>query len=67
MDSEKKLLLQKIEILKQEHREIDIEISSMVKSLSSDQLQVQRLKKRKLALKDEITRLENSIVPNIIA
>ncbi len=67
MDSEKKLLLQKIELLKQEHREIDGEISSMNRALSSDQLQIQRLKKRKLALKDEITRLENSIVPNIIA
>lgn len=67
MDSEKKLLLKKIELLKQEHREIDVEISTMGKALSSDQLQVQRLKKRKLALKDEITRLESSIVPNIIA
>ncbi|MBR7158825.1 MAG: DUF465 domain-containing protein [Alphaproteobacteria bacterium] len=67
MDSEKKLLLKKIELLKQEHREIYVEISTMGKALSSDQLQVQRLKKRKLALKDEITRLESSIVPNIIA
>lgn len=67
MDFDKKALQRKIDVLKQEHNDMDMAITSMSASGYIDQLQLQRLKKRKLALKDEISRLENSILPNIIA
>lgn len=50
-----------------EHRDLDDVIARVVGQRPFDQLQIQRLKKRKLKLKDEITRLENKLVPDIIA
>lgn len=52
--------------LKQEHSDLDAAIDAMVKS-GSDQLTIQRMKKKKLALKDQLEKLENQIIPNIIA
>ena len=57
----------KLEDLLSEHRDLDDVIDSMTKSQGFDQLQLQRLKKRKLGLKDEIIKLKALIVPDIIA
>ncbi|MES2904097.1 MAG: DUF465 domain-containing protein [Pseudomonadota bacterium] len=54
-------------LLKEEHRRLDEEIESLRGSGSLDQLEIARLKKRKLALKDEIAVLADSIVPDILA
>jgi hypothetical protein len=53
--------------LKQEHRDLDMAIDALESMIAGDQLQVQRLKKRKLALKDQIIQLEDQITPDIIA
>jgi hypothetical protein len=53
--------------LRQEHRDLDAAIAAMTALGTSDTIQVQRLKKRKLVLKDRITFLEDQIVPDIIA
>lgn len=53
--------------LKLEHRDLDTAIEALRASITSDQLQVARLKKRKLRLKDEIALLEDMAVPDIIA
>ena len=53
--------------LKQEHRDLDGAIDALESLVAGDQLQIQRLKKRKLALKDRMTYLEDQITPDIIA
>ncbi len=53
--------------LKTEHRDLDDVIAHLGKQAPFDQLQMQRLKKRKLQLKDAIIRLETQMVPDIIA
>jgi hypothetical protein len=53
--------------LKQEHRDLDTAIDALESMIAGDQLQVQRLKKRKLSLKDQIIRLEDQLTPDIIA
>ncbi|HEX8193262.1 MAG TPA: DUF465 domain-containing protein [Allosphingosinicella sp.] len=53
--------------LRTEHRDLDAAIDSLERTLATDQLQLARLKKRKLRLKDEIARIEDSLVPDIIA
>ena len=51
----------------QEHRDLDTAIEALSAAGSGDQLAVSRLKKRKLQLKDEITEINNSLLPDIIA
>ena len=53
--------------LRQEHRDLDAAIEAMQASPASDILQVQRLKKRKLVLRDRITHIEDQLTPDIIA
>lgn len=53
--------------LKQEHRDLDANITEMIESGNADQINLQRLKKHKLHLKDEIATLENRLLPDIIA
>ena len=53
--------------LKTEHRDLDDVIARMGKQVPSDQLLMQRLKKRKLQLKDAINRVQAQLVPDIIA
>ena len=53
--------------LREEHRQLDQKIAELAASPEVDQIEVQRLKKRKLHLKDEIALLENAIIPDIIA
>jgi hypothetical protein len=60
-------LNKKLSDLKAEHRQLDDEISGLMKSGNFDQLEIQRLKKRKLSLKDEILQVENQLLPDIIA
>ena len=57
----------RLELLRMEHRDLDAAIDALRAAASSDQLQVARLKKRKLRLKDEIALLEDEIVPDLIA
>ena len=57
----------RLEALKQEHRDLDDVIARITETGPFDQLQVQRLKKRKLVLKDQITKLESELHPDIIA
>lgn len=59
--------MRRIELLRQEHRDLDVAIAALAQSGSTDQLQLARLKKRKLALRDEIAMLEDSLIPDIIA
>lgn len=51
----------------QEHRDLDDAITALVAAGTFDLLTVQRMKKRKLLLKDEMERLQNMLVPDIIA
>lgn len=67
LDEDIEELRRKIETIKTEHRDLDDVISRMGEDGVIDQLRLQRLKKRKLALKDEIARLESQLVPDIIA
>ncbi len=53
--------------LQQEHRDLDDVIAALADKGAHDQLQLQRMKKRKLALRDFINRLEALLVPDIIA
>jgi len=53
--------------LQSAHRDLDDVIARLGESSTTDMLQVQRLKKRKLALKDQMARLESQLLPDIIA
>ena len=67
MVDEQAELRQRLEELRSEHRDLDDVIRRLSEGGPFDQLQMQRLKKRKLALKDQITRLESKLLPDIIA
>ena len=58
---------QELARLKQEHRDLDTAIEALERMVAGDQLQIQRLKKRKLILKDRIGFLEDQLTPDIIA
>ncbi len=66
MDLDNEAIKQKLSALVSEHRDLDALIAHVADS-AEDQLQIQRLKKRKLALKDMIARLESLLLPDIIA
>ena len=53
--------------LRIEHRDLDEVISRLTLDIHSDQLQLKRLKKRKLMLKDQITRMESELIPDLNA
>ena len=57
----------RLELLRMEHRDLDAAIEAMLATATSDQLPVARLKKRKLRLRDEISLLEDQLIPDIIA
>ena len=68
MDTENERELQaRLEALVEEHRDLDAAIDALMTQSGADLLQVQRLKKRKLKLKDEIALLQDMMVPDIIA
>ena len=60
-------LRRRLEELRSEHRDMDDVIARLAETAPFDQLRLQRLKKRKLALKDQIARLESKLLPDIIA
>lgn len=57
----------RLEAMRTEHRDLDAAIDALTGAGSSDQLQIARLKKRKLKLKDQIAILEDFLIPDIIA
>lgn len=60
-------ILARLNLLRIEHRDLDASIVALADGGAPDQLRLARLKKRKLALRDEITRLEDLLIPDIIA
>lgn len=66
-DNEEVALREQLARLQQEHRDLDAAIAALATSPGSDLIQVQRLKKRKLVLRDKIRQLEDQITPDIIA
>jgi len=52
--------------LRQEHEDFDAAINAMIQT-GCDALRIQRMKKKKLAIKDKLTKLEDQIIPDIIA
>ena len=57
----------KLTALQEEHRDLDEAITALLASPGVDHLRLQRMKKRKLSLRDMITRLEDMLFPDIIA
>ena len=57
----------KLEVLRREHRDLDDAIDALQERAAMDQLQIQRLKRQKLGLKDQITKIEDALTPDIIA
>jgi len=64
---EERELREQLARLQQEHRDLDAAIAALAMSPGSDLIQVQRLKKRKLVLRDKIRRIEDQLTPDIIA
>ena len=60
-------ILQQVAIMESEHSDLDAVIERLGEDLPFDQLKLQRLKKRKLVLKDEMAKLRSRILPDIIA
>lgn len=60
-------LRKRLEALRIEHRDLDAAIDALGTAGVSDQLQIARLKKRKLKLKDQIAQVEDYLIPDIIA
>lgn len=58
---------QRIIELEVEHRDLDVVIETLIKDLNHDELQLRRLKKRKLQLKDHITLLKMQLTPDVPA
>jgi hypothetical protein len=67
MDLDLEAVKARLEALRIEHRDLDEVILRLVEKPPYDQLQLQRLKKRKLVLKDLIAKLESQLLPDIIA
>ena len=67
MQADRDSLLRQLHELRSEHRDLDTVIVRLSDHGAVDQLQLQRLKKRKLLLKDEVARLESRLIPDSIA
>jgi len=67
MDLDVEALRAKLTALTVEHRDLDDVIARLAEGMPFDQLRLQRLKKRKLALKDQISKIESELLPDIIA
>ena len=66
-EAEEQALRIKLAELSQEHRALDAAITALIQTGTGDQIQLTRLKKRKLQLKDQITQIEDELLPDIIA
>jgi hypothetical protein len=64
---EERVIRSRLAQLRQEHRDLDAAIDAMLASGAPDQLQLSRMKKRKLSLRDLIAKLEDELLPDIIA
>jgi hypothetical protein len=60
-------LKKRLELLRTEHRDLDAAIDALTGAGATDQLQIARLKKRKLKLKDQIAMVDDYLIPDIIA
>lgn len=60
-------IMRRLELLRVEHRDLDSAIAALADAGAGDQMQIARLKKRKLRLRDEMALLEDNLVPDIIA
>lgn len=67
MDVDVEALRAKLAALVIEHRDLDDVIARIAERMPYDQLQLQRFKKRKLALRDQISKIESQLLPDIIA
>ncbi|TBW35089.1 DUF465 domain-containing protein [Siculibacillus lacustris] len=67
MDDEDQDIRADLVRLRQEHRDLDFAIDALIETGRGDHLTLQRLKKKKLAIRDRITHLEDKLVPDIIA
>ena len=66
-EAERAELRRQIEQLREEHRDLDAAIEALDKAGAADRLQMQRIKKRKLALRDRLSLFEDMSTPDIIA
>jgi len=57
----------RVEVLRRDHRDLDDAVRTLEQDPLPDQLSLRRLKKQKLALKDQIVRIEDRLIPDIIA
>jgi hypothetical protein len=57
-------IFRKLHELRQEHRDLDSAIAQLVANTDADEITIKRLKKRKLLLKDQISLLENRLIPD---
>ena len=67
MEDDNDALLERLRLLKEQHRDLDAAVEALEAAGSTDLLQIKRLKKRKLQLKDEIRHLSDKVLPDIIA
>lgn len=65
--TDEKALRMELAQLRQEHRDLDVAVQALASTANRDALQLQRLKKKKLMLKDRISVLEDQLFPDIIA
>jgi len=66
-DDDPAMLVRRLTELREEHRDLDVAITKLAVDPGSDQLQLSRLKKRKLKLKDMIAYFENKLIPDLDA
>jgi len=66
-EDEEREIRRELAELRQEHRDLDAAIMALAESPRPDTIQIQRMKKRKLILKDRITALDDRLLPDIIA
>lgn len=66
-DEDERALREQLARFQQEHRDLDAAIAALAHAPGSDIIQIQRLKKRKLVLRDKVRRIEDALTPDIIA
>lgn len=67
ISEEEAALHARVKLLRQEHADLSASIEALAQAAVPDQLMIARLKRKKLALKDEIVKIEDQILPDIIA
>ena len=67
LDNDPAMLVRRLTELREEHRDLDVAIARLADDPASNQLQLSRMKKRKLRLKDMIAYFENKLIPDLDA